>query len=199
MPQDAALLIIDVQRDFCPGGSLAVPEGDRVVPVLNRYMELFRSRRLPIFASRDWHPADTSHFSDYGGIWPVHCVRDSEGARFHPDLQLPADAIVISKGNDPSRDDYSAFQGVTDSGIPFPVVLKERGISRLYVSGLATDYCVKESVLEGIRHGLSVTLLIDATRGVDLHPGDSAKAIEEMTRAGARTATIASLEDLPAL
>ncbi|MBT1075959.1 nicotinamidase [Geobacter grbiciae] len=181
----SALLIVDVQNDFCPGGLLPVPEGDRVVPLLNRYMELFREKKLPIIASRDWHPAITSHFRDFGGIWPVHCVQGSKGARFHRDLALPDDAIVISKGQDPAQDAYSAFQATTESGVSFPELLKELGITRLFVGGLATDYCIKESVLDGLRHGLAVTLLEDAVRGVDLTPGDSARAIENMVVAGA--------------
>ncbi|WP_298439673.1 nicotinamidase [Geobacter sp.] len=196
MNKDSALLIVDVQNDFCPGGLLPVPEGDVIIPALNRYLALFRERGLPVFASRDWHPPKTSHFRDYGGIWPVHCVRGTDGARFHPLLKLPYDAIIISKGMDPARDDYSAFQGATEGGIPFSVVLKEMGISRLYVGGLATDYCVKESVLEGLRHGLSVTLLEDAVRGVDLNPDDSSKAVKEMTVSGARRATLATIAEL---
>ncbi|QSV45596.1 nicotinamidase [Geobacter benzoatilyticus] len=185
MKTASALLIIDVQNDFCPGGSLPVREGDRVVPVLNRYIELFREWKLPVFASRDWHPAITSHFRDFGGIWPAHCVQGSEGARFHRDLALPEETIVISKGLDPNRDDYSAFQAATESGMPFPAQLEAMAVRKLYVGGLATDYCVKASVLDGVRHGLEMILLEDAVRGVDLNPGDSAKAIEEMVRAGA--------------
>ena len=195
MKKKAALLIVDLQNDFCPGGGLPVPEGDKVVPVLNRYIELFTGRGLPIFASRDWHPPTTSHFRDFGGIWPVHCVRETKGARFHPELRLPDTAIVVSKGMDPSRDDYSAFQAITAEGVPLPAVLKEMGITSLFVGGLATDYCVKESVMEGLRHGLSMTLLEDASRGVDLTAGDSVRAAEEMVRAGARRATLATVAD----
>lgn len=194
MGKNSALLIVDVQNDFCPGGSLPVPDGDRVVPVLNRYMELFRKRGLPVFASRDWHPEKTSHFKAFGGQWPVHCVQGSEGARFHPELKLPPDAIVLSKGMDPRKDDYSAFQGVDDRGKPFPDILREMGIEKLYVGGLATDYCVKASVLEGLKHGVAITFLEDASRGVDLQPGDSARAVAEMTAAGAVTTTAEKLE-----
>ena len=196
MDKNAALLIIDVQNDFCPNGNLAVPEGNRVIPVLNRYIALFREKGLPIFASRDWHPEKTSHFKSFGGIWPVHCVQGSDGAKFHSDLQLPPDVVILSKGVDPQRDDYSAFQGVTDSGARFLDILRERRISKLYVGGLATDYCVKESVLEGLRHGLAVTLLEDASRGVDLETGDSEKAVATMRAAGAMTASLADLENL---
>ncbi|KAF0219261.1 MAG: hypothetical protein FD174_2347 [Geobacteraceae bacterium] len=194
MEKESALLIVDVQNDFCPGGSLPVPDGDRVVPVLNRYIDLFLKRDLPVFASRDWHPEKTSHFKVFGGIWPVHCVQGSFGARFHPDLELPSDAIVLSKGMDPRKDDYSAFQAVTGEGSPFPELLKLMGITKLYVGGLATDYCVKETVLEGLKAGLAVTLLEDASRGVDLSPGDSAKAVEQMIEAGADKATLETLE-----
>lgn len=185
MSTASALLIIDVQNDFCPGGSLPVHEGDRIVPVLNRYIELFREWELPIFASRDWHPTITSHFRDYGGIWPAHCIQGSEGARFHRGLALPEETIIISKGQDPNRDAYSAFQATTESGVSFPEQLEAMAIKKLYVGGLATDYCVKESVLDGLRRGLEIILLEDAVRGVDLNPCDSAKAIEEMARAGA--------------
>lgn len=198
MKSASALLIIDVQNDFCPGGSLPVPEGDRVVPLLNRYIEFFREKKLPIIASRDWHPAITSHFRDFGGIWPVHCVQGSEGARFHPDLALPDDAIVISKGHDPAQDAYTAFQATTGNGVPFTELLKELGITKLFVGGLATDYCVKESVLDGLRLGLAVILLEDAVRGVDLTPGDSARAIENMVIAGAVRMNFSRLQaDLP--
>lgn len=197
MKTTSALLIVDVQNDFCPGGGLPVPEGDRVVPILNHYIALFRERKLRIFASRDWHPATTSHFRDYGGIWPVHCVQGSEGAQFHRDLALPEDVIVISKGMDPSRDDYSAFQAVTDDGVHFPELLNKLGIVKLYVGGLATDYCVKESVLDGLRHGLTVVLLEDAVRGVDLRRGDSATAMDEMATAGAERMNFSKLQADP--
>jgi len=194
MDKTAALVIIDVQNDFCPGGSLPVPEGDKVVAVLNRYIELFRAKELVIFASRDWHPARTGHFKAYGGIWPPHCVQGSRGAQFHPDLQLPPQAIIISKGMDPTKDDYSAFAGVSEQQIPFPETLKILGIRHLYVGGLATDYCVKETVLEGLRQGFSVTVLEDAVRGVDLNPGDSEKAMAEMTELEADTTNFTALE-----
>lgn len=193
MEKGSALLIVDVQNDFCPGGSLPVPDGNLVVPLLNRCIELFREKALPIFASRDWHPETTSHFKAYGGIWPVHCVQGSEGARFHPDLRLPAETIILSKGMDPASDDYSAFQGVDGEGRALSELVRQMGIGRLYVGGLATDYCVKESVLAGLRLGLAVTLLEDAARGVELAPGDTARAVAEMVAAGARLTTVEKL------
>lgn len=194
MNAKVALIIVDVQNDFCPGGSLAVPDGDAVVPVLNRYIELFHRLGAPIFSSRDWHPAATAHFRDFGGIWPVHCVQHTDGARFHRDLQLPSDTIILSKGMDPNRDDYSAFQAVTAGGALLPTVLEELGVTSIYVGGLATDYCVKETALDGRRHGLAVILLEDAVRGVDLTPGDSARAIAGLAAAGAERATLARVE-----
>jgi nicotinamidase/pyrazinamidase len=194
MKPGAALLLVDVQNDFCPGGSLPVPEGDRVVPVLNRYIELFSRQRLSIFASRDWHPEKTGHFQPYGGPWPVHCVQGSAGAQFHPALRLPPDAVIISKGTDPQRDDYSALQGVDGAGTSMPELLRRLGIERLFVGGLATDYCVRASVLEGLSLGLEVTFLEDGSRGVELKPGDCARAVAEMVAAGAKTATVEELE-----
>jgi nicotinamidase/pyrazinamidase len=191
---NAALIIVDVQNDFCPNGSLAVPHGDQVVPPLNRAMALFSAARLPVFASRDWHPKETSHFRAFGGIWPQHCVQETLGAAFHSDLQLPPETIIVSKGMDPSRDDYSALHGVTDSGTPLPEALKGRGVESLYVGGLATDYCVKATVLEGIKQGFRVVLLTDASKGVDLQPGDSKRAEAEMLAAGAVAMTVAELE-----
>lgn len=190
MRRRAALLVIDVQLDFCPGGALAVPEGDAVVPVLNRYISLFWKRGSPIFASRDWHPPQSAHFREQGGIWPAHCVQGSPGALFHPELLLPKGTIVISKGIARWDEGYSALQGVTENGTPFPMLLRHMATDRLYVGGLATDYCVKESVLEGLREGFAVTLLADAVRAVELAPGDGARAVQEMRDAGAVLATL---------
>ncbi|MDD2336837.1 MAG: bifunctional nicotinamidase/pyrazinamidase [Geobacteraceae bacterium] len=193
MKKGSALLIEDVQNDFCSGGALAVPGGDEVVPVLNRYIERFKEKSLPVFASRDWHPEGSSHFSAYGGIWPVHCVRESEGARFHPDLNLPDDVVVISKGMDPAEDGYSSFEALSEEGKSFFESLEEMGVNHLFVGGLATDYCVKNTVLAALEMGFSVTLLIDAVRGVNLQPGDSEAAIREMVLAGAIVACLGSL------
>ncbi|MRR05489.1 MAG: bifunctional nicotinamidase/pyrazinamidase [Deltaproteobacteria bacterium] len=185
MEKGSALLIEDLQNDFCSGGALAVPGGDEVIPVLNRYIDLFLGQDLPVFASRDWHPAESSHFSDYGGIWPVHCVQGSDGARFHPELNLPDAVVVISKGMDPAEDGYSSFEAFSDEGKSFSESLEEIGVRHLFVGGLATDYCVRNTVLEALKKGFLVTLLIDAIRGVDLKPGDSESALREMVLAGA--------------
>jgi nicotinamidase/pyrazinamidase len=195
MNKGSALLIEDVQNDFCSGGALAVPGGDEVVPVLNRYIDLFLEKGLPVFASRDWHPAESSHFSDYGGIWPVHCVQGSEGARFHPELKLPDDLVVISKGMDPTEDGFSSFEAVCEKGLSFSDSLAEKGVRHIFIGGLATDYCVKYTVLEALKFRFSVTLLIDAVRGVDLKPGDAESAIREMVLAGAGVACLGSLTE----
>lgn len=194
LPNDAALLVVDVQNDFCPGGALAVPDGDAVVPVLNRYLALFRRQALPVFASQDWHPAHTSHFAPYGGPWPPHCIQGSFGAAFHPRLQLPPETVLIRKGSGAASDDYSAFHGRTAEALPLAEALRARGVRRLYVGGLATDYCVKETVLAGLHQGFEVTYLQDASRGVEVAPGDCARAEAQMRAAGARSATLAEVE-----
>jgi nicotinamidase/pyrazinamidase len=188
MPSKDALIVVDVQNDFCPGGTLAVKEGDQVVPVLNRYIDQFTKAGLPIFATRDWHPEKTSHFITGGGPWPPHCIQGSQGARFHPDLKLPPDTVVVSAGMGSDEDGYSGFLGRDDSGVKLIDLLRQRGIERIFVGGLATDYCVKHTVLDGLKEGLEVVLLTDSVRGVNLKPGDSASAIEEMLRAGATMA-----------
>lgn len=181
-----ALLIVDVQVDFCPGGALAVPHGDAVIPVLNRVAALAHARGWPVYASRDWHPPDTRHFKAFGGRWPRHCVAGSPGAAFPPDLHLPAETVVISKGQ--SRDDegYTAFDGTSAQGRPLADDLKARGVDRLLVGGLATDYCVRASVLDACRAGFQVTLLRDGVAGLDAET--TRQAFEEMRAAGAHVA-----------
>lgn len=191
-----ALLIVDLQNDFCPGGKLAVPEGDKIVPIVNKYIKFFNKNKLPIFASRDWHPKQTTHFKKFGGLWPVHCVQNTKGAEFHPKLKLPEETIIISKGTDPKKDSYSAFDGEDISGQSLFNLLKILGIEELYVCGLATDYCVKETVLEALRKGFKVKLLLDAIKGVEIKKGDSEKAIEEMKKQGAKLINFKDLEEL---
>jgi nicotinamidase/pyrazinamidase len=165
-----------------------VRDGDRVVPALNRHLASAADRGWPIYASRDWHPAATRHFQAHGGPWPPHCVQQSEGARFHDALRLPASTTVVTKGQDPEDAGYSAFQGVTPSGEPLLDDLRAHGVTHLYVGGLATDYCVRASVLDALRAGLKVTLLSDSIAGVDVQPGDSDRAVAEMREAGATIA-----------
>jgi nicotinamidase/pyrazinamidase len=184
----SALLLVDVQKDFCAGGALAVPGGDRVVPVLNRHIAEAVARGWPVYASRDWHPATSRHFRAYGGEWPPHCVQGTEGARFHEELRLPPSTIVISKGESPDSQGYSPFEGQTINGGTFLSDLQQREIDHLYVGGLATDYCVKHAVVDALRSGLKVTVLADAIAGVDVQPGDSERALAEMQAAGAELA-----------
>lgn len=183
-----ALIVVDVQSDFCPGGALAVKDGDQVVAVLNRYIDRFARAGLPIFATRDWHPEKTSHFNTNGGPWPPHCVQNSEGAQFHPDLKLPPETVIVSAGMGSDEDGYSGFLGRDDSGTKLAELLRQRGIKRIFVGGLATDYCVKHTVLDGLNQGFRVVVLTDSVRGVNLQPDDSERAIEEMRRAGAEIA-----------
>jgi len=183
-PRDA-LILVDVQNDFCPGGALAVENGDEVVPVLNRCIERFVDLRLPIFATRDWHPVQTTHFKAYGGVWPVHCVQGTHGAEFHPDLKLTPEITIVSAGMGADEDGYSGFLGRDSSGRSLAALLRDRGVDRLFIGGLATDYCVKHTVLDGIQEGFQVMLIGDAVRGVNLKPGDSEQAIQEMSAAGA--------------
>jgi nicotinamidase/pyrazinamidase len=180
MKNDAALLIVDVQNDFCAGGTLAVPGGDRVVEPLSRAAGCFAAAGLHVLASRDWHPPVTRHFSGCGGVWPPHCVQETRGAAFHPALGLPEGTLVISKGSDPDSDSYSAFDGHGTDGSSLGDILAALHVRHLYVGGLATDYCVRSSVLDARKAGLEVTLLTDAIAGVDVAAGDSEKALEEM-------------------
>ena len=188
-------MLVDVQNDFCPGGALPVPEGDRVVPVLNDYAQRFAAASAPVYASRDWHPRVTRHFREQGGPWPPHCVADSAGAAFHPALKLPDNASVVTKGTDPEDHGYSAFEAADAQGSPLGEALRRAHISKLYVGGLATEYCVRASVLDGLKQGLDVVVLLDAVRGIDVNQGDVARALDEMLRAGARTATLATIEN----
>lgn len=180
-----ALLIVDVQRDFCRGGALAVPEGDRVVPVLNELILRLVPKGIPVYASRDWHPAKTTHFQTEGGLWPPHCIAGSRGAEFHPDLRLPPSAAIVTKGDRPGDDGYSAFDGHVESGRRLADDLRARGVTKLVVGGLATDYCVRASVLDACRAGLEVTVVDDGIAAVARRPDDAARAIADMKAAGA--------------
>lgn len=183
-----ALLIVDVQNDFLPGGSLAVPDGDWVVPILNRYIQIFEAPGLPIYASRDWHPADHCSFEDQGGIWPPHCIAGSTGARFSAELRLPKDTIVASKATTPDKEAYSAFEGSD-----LAERLCDKQIRRLFIGGLATDYCVLNTVKDALERNFAVFLLQDAIRAVNLQAGDGRNAEKEMRNLGAVPIDIAAL------
>src|SRR5713226_4970981 len=175
-----ALIVVDVQNDFCPGGSLAVAGGDEVVEPLNKLMNEFLGRGEPVFKTRDWHPAETKHFAAYGGAWPIHCVQGTHGAEFHADLYDDPRITIISKGTDESADGYSGFDGTN-----LAQLLREQGVEEVLVGGLATDYCVKHTVLDALRAGFDVKALADAMRPVNVNPNDGEQAIEEMRAAGA--------------
>ena len=180
-----ALLIVDVQNDFLPGGSLAVPRGDSVVPVLNRYLEIFAEQDLPVYATRDWHPPLHCSFRAQGGPWPPHCVAKTSGAAFAAALQLPPAAVIVSKATTVEHDAYSGFQD-TD----LDTMLHSARIRRLFVGGLATDYCVLDTVRDALRLGYRVLLLGDAIRAVNVQPGDGQRAEAEMLKLGAQRITM---------
>jgi len=179
-----ALLLVDPQNDFCPGGALGVNEGDLVMPVLNHWSEAAEAAGVPIFISRDWHPAHTTHFQTAGGIWPPHCVAGTTGADFHPAFHLPPHAVIVSKGMGGEEDAYSAFQARDEVGRPLAELLQQQGVEHLYIMGLATDYCVKESSLSALAQGLRVTVVPEGIRAVDLQPGDGTRALEAIRAAG---------------
>ena len=185
-----ALIVVDVQNDFCPGGALAVPDGDAVVPVLNAYAARAEASGLAIIASRDWHPRETTHFQQWGGPWPPHCIQETTGAAFHPALRLPASTLIASKGMSGKDDGYSALEGIVPTGRTALDELRARGVKRLHVGGLATDYCVRATVLGGLGSGFEVHLLRDAVRAVDVSPGDGDRALAEMLAAGAHAETL---------
>lgn len=174
-----ALIVVDVQNDFCPGGTLAVAHGDEVVEPLNELIDQFLERGDPVYKSRDWHPAKTKHFQAYGGTWPVHCVQNTKGAEFHPALRDDPRIEVISKGLG-DKDCYSAFDETN-----LAARLRDENVEEVVVGGLATDYCVKNTVLDALKNGFKVKALENAMRAVDVQPGDGERAIEEMRAAGA--------------
>lgn len=175
-----ALIVVDVQNDFCPGGSLAVAHGDEVVAPLNKLIKEFLDRGEPVYKTRDWHPPNAKHFADYGGTWPVHCVQNTPGAEFHSDLSDDPRVSVVSKGIDEGADGYSGFDGTS-----LAQSLREAGVEEVWVGGLATDYCVKHTVLDARKEGFQVKALADAMRPVNVKPDDGGKAVDEMIAAGA--------------
>ncbi|MHB8867836.1 MAG: nicotinamidase [Thermoleophilia bacterium] len=183
-----ALIVVDVQNDFCAGGALAVDDGDRVVPEINRLLPLFRHA---VF-TRDWHPADHISFADEpeyrDGSWPPHCVQGTTGAEFHPQLKVPDGSLIVSKGDDPGVEAYSGFQS---RNVDLAAWLRERGVERVFVAGLATDYCVLATSLDAQSAGFEVVLLEDAVRGVA--PDTTRDALEELRRLGVRSTSAAAL------
>ena len=182
------LLLVDLQRDFLPGGSLPVPHGDVALQGACRALDRFLRAGRPVAASRDWHPGDHCSFRPHGGPWPVHAVAGSAGAEFGPGLELPAGARVVSKATQAAREAYSAFDGT-----PLQRELEALGTRRLFVAGLATDWCVRATVLDACALGYEVVVLGDAVAPVEAHPGDGARALAEMVAAGARLAETSAL------
>ena len=186
-PADA-LLVVDVQNDFLPGGALGIAGGDAIVPPLNRLLGAWRARHLPVFLSRDWHPAGHCSFAAQGGPWPEHCVAGTRGAEFSPQLEMAPDDVLISKATRLEKDAYSALDGT-----PLAEALRGRGISRIVIGGLATDYCVRATGLDARAAGLDVVVLADAVCAVNVKPGDGERALAELTAAGCDLATTSAV------
>jgi nicotinamidase/pyrazinamidase len=174
-----ALVVVDVQRDFLPGGALEVPHGDAVIQVLNRYIGAFDRRHLPVVITRDWHPVNHSSFRELGGPWPPHCVAGTPGAELPPSLRRPAHLHVISKGTRPEAQGYSAFEGTE-----LAQLLRDEGCHRVFIGGLATDFCVRSTARDALRAGFDVVVLEDAVRAVNLRPDDGAHALADVVRHG---------------
>jgi nicotinamidase/pyrazinamidase len=188
MGRRPALIVVDVQRDFCPDGALPVKQGDQIIEPVNRLSSLFEKKGFPIFLTRDWHPANHCSFRSRGGPWPPHCVKNTPGAEFHPSLHVPKGATVISKGMKKDVEAYSGFQGTE-----LAELLKDKGVEELYVVGLATDYCVKNTVSDGISNGFKVNVVSECVKGVNVKPTDSANAFRSMVAKGARETTSESV------
>lgn len=184
------LLITDIQKDFLPGGALPIKGGDEIIPVLNDYIRLFEAAKAHFLASRDWHPRDHISFNTQGGPWPPHCIQETGGAKFSKDLKLPQHTIVISKATDPKRESYSAFDGTILAN-----ELKRLSVKRLFVGGLATDYCVVNTVLDARQLGFETVLLTDATLGINVNPGDVDDAIKTMIANGAKQAAVSDFSE----
>jgi nicotinamidase/pyrazinamidase len=181
----SALVLVDIQNDFCPGGALAVAEGDKIVEIVNRLVPEFQL----IISTQDWHPADHISFKEQGGPWPPHCVQGTAGAELHAVLDQTRIGYYFRKASSQSKDAYSEFEGTDDDGRTLDQALKSSGIERIYVVGLATDYCVKATVLDGIKLGYDVYVVTDAVRAVNVAPDDGEKALKEMASAGAHLVT----------
>ena len=181
----SALVLVDIQNDFCPGGALAVAEGDETVSVANRLMPHFPL----IISTQDWHPINHVSFRERGGPWPPHCVQGTEGADLHPDLNRTPISHYFFKASSVDNDAYSEFEGADDTGHSLDEVLRSNGVKRLYVAGLATDYCVRATVLDGVSRGYEVYVCTDGVRAVNVDPMDGEKALNEMSNAGAHLVT----------
>ncbi len=188
----AALVVVDVQNDFAdPAGSLYVSGGEQVVPVVNREIERARQAGATVVYTQDWHPESTPHFEKDGGIWPVHCVQGTWGAEFHPELQVEGEVVRKGTGGEDGYSGFTVRDPTSGEERPTPLeqILRDRGVRKIVVVGLATDYCVKETVIDGAAKGFGVTLLLEGVRAVELEPGDGQRALEDVQRVGARIAS----------
>ena len=175
-----ALLLVDIQNDFCPGGALPVTEGDQVVGPANKLIQHFEKYHMPIIFTRDWHPVNHSSFKEFGGIWPSHCVADTSGAAFHKDLHVPQNPKIVSKATTPENEAYSGFEGTN-----LAQYLRQQNVDSVIVLGLATDYCVKNTVQDALNEGFKVTVVPEGIRAVNVQPEDGEKAIKKMQEKGA--------------
>ena len=182
---DAALILVDIQNDFCPGGALAVNEGDQIVPAVNRLIPEFPL----VISTQDWHPENHISFKEQGGPWPPHCVQGTRGAELHSNLKTDTISHYLRKASSPDKDDYSEFAGKDDRGRSLDEVLRSHGVKKLYAVGLATDYCVLETVIDGLRRGYEVYAVTDAMRAVNVNPADGEAALQKMADSGAHLVT----------
>lgn len=180
-----ALLIVDLQYDFLPGGSLAVPDGDKIIPIINKWVEAAERQQIPVIFSRDWHPKNHISFKERGGPWPVHCVQNTTGAELHADIKVPQNAVIVDKAFDPDKDAYSAMQGVTDTDkIPLPDLLKKLKIKRLVIAGLAFDYCVHFTALDARKMDYEVLVVLPACKAIS--EKTEQQSFQEMANAGVK-------------
>jgi len=180
MPEEA-LIVVDMQRDFMPGGTLPVPGAHKIISKVKEYIRKFKERGALIVATRDWHPPNHISFREVGGPWPRHCVQGTKGAEFV--VELPSDAVIISKATEPNKEAYSGFEGTN-----LAEILKEKGIKKIYICGVATEYCVKATALDAVRKGFETYLLVDAIKGID--PEKEKEVLEEMKKAGVRLVSL---------
>jgi nicotinamidase-related amidase len=186
---NTALILVDIQNDFFPGGALAVPEGDQIIPAVNRLLPLFRC----IIVTQDWHPPDHCSFKEQGGPWPPHCIQGTHGAELNPAINVSRISLCVRKASTKNQDAYSEFSGIDEQGRTLDELLKRRGITTLYITGLATDYCVCATVLDAVRNGYVVYAVTDAMRPVDVNIGDGDRALQQMADAGAHLLTSADI------
>ena len=193
LPTDA-LIVVDMQNDFMPGGALPVPNALSIIPVINEYIRVFEEAGALIVFTRDWHPPNHISFRSRGGPWPPHCVQNTPGAELHKDLRVPRNAIIISKAFKEDEEAYSGFKGIDlASGKDLNTILRERGVKRVFISGVATEYCVKATTLDAVDLGYQVFLLLDAIKGINQPPGSEEQAVNEMLSKGVVGLTLSDI------